>query len=112
MKSDYDELLKEALPNEMFQQYLREATVSVEAELAAEDAGWINLSGVSSGGMSDATRIAAVQNSRMYYYTDPMAAQAIRLWTDYTFGPGMTWQMDDEKASDILKSFWGSKANQ
>jgi len=106
-------LLREAWPTTMFQRYLMEAATSVENELANEDKGWINLSTTATMGLSDATRIGAVQTSRRYYYTDPMAAQAIRLWTDYTFGTGMTWSVEEEnkEIKKVLESFWNSKDN-
>ncbi len=105
-------LLQEALPGTMFQQYLREATASVEQELVSEDKGWINLSLGSGGGMTNAARIQAVNDSRYYYYTDPMAAQAIRLWTDYSFGTGMVWETEDKEVKEVLSKFWNSLANQ
>ncbi|MBU0598958.1 hypothetical protein KKF61_08310, partial [Patescibacteria group bacterium] len=33
------------------------------------------------------------------------------LWTDYTFGSGMTWQTDEENAKKALDSFWDSENN-
>ncbi len=104
-------LLREALPDPMFQSYLREATVSVEQELALEDKGWINLTTTSGEGILAATRILAVKESRVYYYTDPMATQAIRLWTDYTFGKGMVWQAEDDSAQKVLEAFWDNPMN-
>lgn len=106
------ELLKEALPTPLFQQCLKEAVQSVEDELAAEDRGWLNLGSSASETVSDTARIEAVKYSRQYYYTDPMAKQAIRLWTDYSFGEGMTWKAKDEQASAVLDEFWNAKANQ
>lgn len=90
---------------------LREATASVEDELAAEDKGWILFN--SAGDVLNANaRVEAVKLSRLYYTKDPLAKQAIRLWTDYTFGPGVTWSCEDEKASDVLTDYWYSKVNQ
>lgn len=108
----FDDLLREALPTPMFRQYLREATQSVEDELMAEDIGWITSSGGTASGLESNTRIASVVTSRQYYYTDPMAAQAIRLWTDYTFGSGMTWNSEHENAKKVLEGIWNDPANQ
>lgn len=111
MYDEITELLKWALPDPMFQQHLQEATASVEKELAEEDKGWINLSaGV--GVLSEQTRRRAVQQSRVSFYTDPMAKQAIRLWTDYSFGEGMTWGADEDAVSDAMRAFWDSPRNQ
>ncbi len=90
----------------------REATASVEATLALEDAGWVNLSGVTGEVITAAERIANLKLSRLYALKDPLGKQSIRLWTDYTFGSGMVWNSDEEKAKKVLEGFWNSKANQ
>lgn len=100
------------VPGNEFEQILREATQTVEQELRLEDEGWINLSAGVGEVVTDAERIANLKLSRLYYTKDPLARQAIRLWTDYTFGPGMTWQTEEEAAQKALEAFWDSKANQ
>ena len=94
-----------------FDQLLMEATQSVEEELKIEDKGWITLGG---GGViiTEAARIANVNQSRLYYAKDPLGKQAIRLWTDYTFGGGMTWQSEEDATKKALSSFWDSPKNQ
>ena len=94
-----------------FDQLLMEATQSVEEELKIEDKGWLLLGG---GGniITEAARIANVNQSRLYYAKDPLGKQAIRLWTDYTFGGGMTWQSEEDATSKALKAFWDSPSNQ
>ncbi len=111
---EFDDLLREALPTPMFRQYLREATQSVEDELALEDQGWVNFStGAYAADTLTATlRKNSVLLSRNYYYTDPMAAQAIRLWTDYTFGSGITWNTEEEPTKKALEAVWNDPANQ
>lgn len=110
----FDDLLREALPNKMFKQYLREATQSVEDELALEDQGWVNFStGAYAADTLTATlRKQSVLLSRNYFYTDPMAAQAIRLWTDYTFGSGMIWNTEEEATKKALEAVWNDPGNQ
>ncbi len=110
---EFDDLLREALPNPMFKQYLREATRSVEDELSAEDEGWINLTtgALANESQNANLRIQSVKLSRNYYYTDPMAAQAVRLWTDYTFGSGMTWKAEDKPATKLLEGIWKDPGN-
>ncbi len=95
---------------ETFNQLLQEATQTVEQELLAEDEGWTKLGGASSELPSD-TRIANIKQSRLYYLKDPLAKQSIRLWTDYTFGTGVSWHADDENVQDALKTFWDSPDN-
>jgi len=95
-----------------FDQLLREATTTVERELAIEDRGWIIL-GATGGVITQAERITNVQLSRIYSAKDPLGKQSIRLWTDYTFGPGMSWSVEEEKETKrVLEDFWYSRANQ
>lgn len=104
--------LRDLAPRDELDILIREATASVEADLAIEDAGWINLSGVSGDVISGAERITNLKLSRLYSTKDPLGKQSIRLWTDYTFGSGMTSHSDEEKTEEVRKSFWESKANQ
>ena len=106
-----DVRLREFAPRDELDILLREATASVEADLTLEDAGWINLSGATGEVITSSERITNVGLSRLYATKDPMGKQAIRLWTDYTFGSGITWQADDDSVTKALESFWGSKAN-
>ena len=94
-----------------FEEILREATRTAEDELALEDRGWVNLSTASQEIITATTRIAYVRQSRLYWMKDPLAKQAIRLWTDYTFGEGMTFKAKDEAADKALRAFWDNKMN-
>jgi len=91
---------------------IKEATRTVEEELKLEDAGWINLSNVTPDIITDAQRILNLKLSRLYSMKDPLGRQSIRLWTDYTFGPGMTWNTEDEAAKKALDGFWNAQNNQ
>ena len=91
---------------------IQEATKSVEDDLKLEDEGWINLSGTTSEVITGTERVTNLKLSRLYSAKDPLGKQAIRLWTDYTFGSGMTWQTDDDRAKKALEGFWQAKANQ
>lgn len=94
-----------------FSLLLQEATQSVEQALALEDEGWLRMGGVTYTGLSESERILAIKNSRLYALKDPLGKQSIRLWTDYSFGEGMTFTAEDEGTQKVLDAFWGSKAN-
>lgn len=94
-----------------FNEILREATRTVEDELAIEDRGWLTHGAQNQEIIVSAQRIIYLKQSRLYYLKDPLAHQAIRLWTDYTFGRGMTWQAEDEGVKKALEAFWNSKLN-
>lgn len=104
--------LRELAPRDELDILISEAKQSVEDDLALEDAGWTNLSGTAGDVITEADRIINLKLSRLYATKDPMGKQAIRLWTDYTFGSGMVWDTEDKKAKKVLESFWDSKANQ
>ena len=106
--------LTELAPRDEIDILIREATQAVEDDLALEDVGWINLSGTTGDVITSAERITNLKLSRLYAAKDPMGKQAIRLWTDYTFGSGMTWSVpeENEATEKVLKSFWTSKENQ
>lgn len=111
MKEKPEARLRELAPRDELDILLREATASVEADLTLEDAGWINLSGATGEVITSSERITNIKLSRLYALKDPMGKQAIRLWTDYTFGSGITWQSEDDAVTKVLESFWDSKAN-
>ncbi len=93
--------------------YIKEATQTVEDQLKLEDAGWVLLGGTSADVITDAARIANLRTSRLYYTKDPLGRQSIRLWTDYTFGTGMTWQAEEKSNTNkVLGAFWNSPGNQ
>ncbi|MCK5236313.1 MAG: hypothetical protein KAR06_04930 [Deltaproteobacteria bacterium] len=103
--------LNELAPKDELAYLIREATVSVERDLALEDLGWVNLSGTTGEVITDAARITNLKVSRLYAVLDPFGKQAIRLWTDYTFGSGMTWSAEDDNARKALEAFWNSPEN-
>ena len=105
-------ILRDNAPRDELEILLREASANVEADLALEDEGWINLSGTTADVISPAERITNLKLSRLYSTKDPMGKQAIRLWTDYTFGIGMTWSVEDDSVKKVLEGFWDAKANQ
>lgn len=103
----------DSIGKQTFEDLLMEATTTVEKELAIEDKGWINLT-LTGTEISSNKRTDNVKSSRVYYNFDPLISQAIRLWTDYTFGPGMSWSVEEEneQTKQVLESFWYSQGNQ
>jgi len=93
-------------------QILKEATETVEQMLALEDRGWIRGGTTANDIITEASRVDYVKQSRLYWVTDSLAKQSIRLWTDYTFGTGSTWSCEDENANEVLSAYWNSKDNQ
>ena len=108
-----EKILRDNAPRDELDIIIREATASVEQDLALEDAGWINLSGTTGDVISSAERITNLKLSRLYALKDPLGKQAIRLWTDYTFGTGMVWSVDEENKNtrEKLGAFWDAPAN-
>jgi len=104
--------LRELAPRDELEVITREALQTVEDELRLEDEGWIYLSGTTDDVITATEKITNLQLSRLYYAKDPLAKQAIRLWTDYTFGTGMTWSAEDEGTKKALEAFWDLPANQ
>lgn len=103
--------LRELAPRDELEFLIREATASVEADFALENEGWINLSGTTGDVITAQERITNLKLSRLYATKDPMGKQAIRLWTDYTFGSGMVWDTEDEKTKKALGGFWDARGN-
>lgn len=94
---------------EQLQQYFREALLDVETQLKLNDRGWVQLG--TSPEQLGFKRTEAVQQSRLYWAGDPLAKQAIRLWTDYAFGTGVQWKAADDKASAALTDLVDSPRN-
>jgi hypothetical protein len=111
---------------EEIEKILMEATSEVEKSLSIEDKGWLKLGTANQTDMLAATRSAYVLRSRTYYNMDPLAKQAIRLWTDYSFGSGISYQVpvaktksedgteieeDRSATQEALDKFWHNPAN-
>ena len=92
-----------------FEQILKEATSDIEKSLAID--GWTALGTGNMSDLSGTSRSAYVNKSRYMYNFDPLAKQAIRLWTDYAFGSGISWQTKDEAVKTALDKFWNNPAN-
>jgi len=105
--------LRELAPRDELDLIIREATASVEADLALEDEGWVSLAAQTGDVITASDRTTNLKLSRLYSLKDPFGKQSIRLWTDYTFGTGMTWSVSEENEAtkEVLEKFWDSKAN-
>ena len=85
-----------------------------DLELRREDIGWIKLGLgdlTSTGEITEAKRVEIVKRARYYWHLDPLSKQAVRLWTDYALGTGLTWRAKEEGAHKILSDFWNSRKN-
>ncbi len=100
------------VPQDELGAIIQEATSSVERQLALEDVGWVTLSSTTQQVILPAERILNLRLSRLYATKDPLGKQAVRLWTDYTFGPGMVATAKEEKTEEVRKAFWNSKDNE
>ncbi|MBT9164013.1 MAG: hypothetical protein DDT23_00002 [candidate division WS2 bacterium] len=91
---------------------LRETVRNIEQELS-DDRGWVNLSQLNLKGEFTQSHIKdIIKRSRYYTKIDPLAAQALRLWTDYTFGSGLIRRAEDDKINKIMDEFWDAPRNQ
>ncbi len=108
-----ERIIRDNAPRDELAEIIREASLSVERDLALEDAGWINLSGAAADVITQAQRAQYVRLSRLYAVMEPMGKQSIRIWTDYTFGEGMTYSIDEKNkvANKIVEDFWNSPDN-
>lgn len=80
---------------------ISEAFTRADIELALDDRGWTNYSNTGTRQfteMDSASRNILISRSRMYWMRDPLAKQAVRLWTDYALGDGFTYKMIEDEA--------------
>lgn len=88
---------------------------SADLELAIEDRGWIggyNSTNRLNADLDPRSRRVMVSQSRMYWLRDPLAHQAVRLWTDYCFGDsGLSVTCDDKKTQDKIHAFLDDPRN-
>lgn len=86
---------------------------SADISLNIEDKGWIRLT-QNSGifGESDTqTRRRTIERARAYWLKDPLAHQAVRLWTDYSIGDGINFSCENTGSDTVLRSFWENTNN-
>ncbi len=91
---------------------LRESYSPAEMELALEDIGYISPMGRRDSNEFDpVSRRRIVTESRRYWRGDPLAKQAVRLWTDYVVGTGITFKTSDAAQQKDLTTFFKHRKN-
>ena len=91
---------------------LREAFTRADIELALDDRGWLVPGRQWTAADLDAqTRTTLVAKARLYWLRDPLMKQAVRLWTDYSLGTGITWDSKDQKIKDKCDKFAKGRRN-
>ncbi len=108
-KRDPDgEMYREALAS-VFKEY---GVGLADLELAQDDAGWMKLGLGESSGLMEYTRVSVVRRARSYFNRDPLSGQAVRIWTDYALGQGISWKAKEDDVGEMLRKFWDSKNNE
>jgi hypothetical protein len=91
---------------------IREAFTRADIELALDDRGWMVPGRQWTSADLDAqTRTTLVAKSRLYWQRDPLAEQAVRLWTDYSLGQGISYKADDDGVQNKLEAFCKHRRN-
>jgi hypothetical protein len=90
---------------------LNEAYTRADIELALDDRGWLTPAGRVISEMDGQTRHTLLNKSRLYWARDPLAKQAVRLWTDYALGTGITYKATDEAMQKTLDQFVRDRRN-
>lgn len=91
---------------------IAEAFTQADIELALDDRGWMIGGKRMAGELDPLSRQVAVNRARYYRMKDPLAKQAVRLWTDYTFGSeAVTWSCDDTGVQSKLDKFMKNRRN-
>lgn len=91
---------------------IKEAFTQADIELALDDRGWLVGGKRMAGELDPLSRQVQVNRSRYYWLRDPLAKQAVRLWTDYAFGAdAMTWTAEDDSVQTKLNKFMKDRRN-
>jgi hypothetical protein len=89
----------------------QESFTRADIELALDDRGWLTPNARTFQELDPATRNIKIAQSRMYWQADPLAKQAVRLWTDYALGNGMSYHSDDAGTQKQLDQFMKNRRN-
>lgn len=79
--------------------------------LAMEDRGWNRINLANDGELPWVTRRLNILKARMYWLLDPMAAAAVRTWTNYTLGSGMTIKAENAAVQKQVDTFMNNPKN-
>lgn len=91
---------------------LSEAYTRADIELALDDRGWIGYrSSNVQPDLEPQSRMNIMGRSRLYWLRDPLAKQAVRLWTDYSMGTGITFTSSDPKIQQTIGNFMNDRRN-
>lgn len=102
---ELSEFLIDAVPE------LQESLTQADIELALDDRGWLGFNRSNPAELDPRTRRVVVERSRLYWARDPLAKQAVRLWTTYAFGNGLTYEAKDKEVQTKLDQFFKSRKN-
>jgi len=92
---------------------ISEAFTQADIELALDDRGWLVGGKRMAGELDPLSRQVQVNRARYYWLRDPLAKQAVRLWTDYAFGDtAVTWTCEEDSGvEDRLNKFMNDRRN-
>lgn len=91
---------------------IAEAYTQADIELALDDRGWLVGGKKMAGELDPLSRTVQVNKSRYYWLRDPLARQAVRLWTDYGLGDtAITYKAEDEAIQKKLSKFMKDRRN-
>jgi hypothetical protein len=91
---------------------IKEAYTRADLELALDDRGWLVLGKQKiDSDLDPVTRNKLIIMSRVYWAKDPLAKQAVRLWTDYSLGQGMSYNAEDDGVQTNLDTFVKHRRN-
>lgn len=91
---------------------LSEAFTQADIELALDDRGWLVGGKRMMGELDPLSRQVQVNRSRYYWLRDPLAKQAVRLWTDYAFGDtAVGYTCEDNAIQAKLDAFMKARTN-
>ena len=115
MKADISEQtfeVKKAVEFLMGIPEISEAFTQADIELALDDRGWLVGGKKMAGELDPISRTVQINKSRYYWLRDPLAHQAVRLWTTYGFGDSsVSYQCDDMGVQKKLKKFMNDRRN-
>ncbi len=93
-------------------QLMSEAFTQADIELALDDRGWLVGGKRMMGELDPLSRQVQVNRSRYYWLRDPLAKQAVRLWTDYALGDtAVSWHCEDASVQKKLDDFMSRRIN-